>query len=259
MTGPPGLRLIFFPLERAHLLSFAMARGTMPRSGDLGYTLHQALTETFGQATPKPFHLFAEPGCQLIAYSVHGAAELSNIAKAQQALVPDWEFASQAINLKGMQTASLHGWSPGQRYRFTVRARPVCRISHPTERKLPRECDVFLRAVASKSDPGGAWLDRETVYRSWFREQIPERAAQLLSVGISRMSRTQVYRKGAASVDGPDVTFAGILEVRDPDMFNECVKRGIGRHRAFGFGMLMLASLSSDSLKEARRGARRTA
>jgi CRISPR system Cascade subunit CasE len=220
-----------------------MARRTMPRSGDLGYALHQALAGTFGPTAPKPFHLFAEPGGQLVAYSLHGAADLNGIAEVQRALVPDWELASQAINLRGMQTASLHNWIPGQRYRFTVRARPVCRISHANERKLPRECDVFLRAVASKAGHGGDWLDREAVYLSWFREQILERAAKLLSVRISRMTRTQVYRKGAPSVDGPDVTFAGILEIRDAGMFNECVKRGIGRHRAFGFGMLMLASL----------------
>jgi hypothetical protein len=132
--------------------------------------------------------------------------------KAQRVLIPDWELASQAINLKGMQTASLRSWTPERRYRFTVRARPVCRMSHANGRKLPRECDVFLCAVESKADHGGAWLNRETEYLSWFGEQISERAAKLLSVTISCMTRSEVYRKVAPSANGLDVTFAGLLE-----------------------------------------------
>jgi hypothetical protein len=37
----------------------------------------------------------------------------------------------------------------------------------------------------------------------------------------------------SGSVDGPDVTFAGALEIRDPEMFAEFVARGVVRRRAF--------------------------
>jgi CRISPR system Cascade subunit CasE len=235
--------MISLPLDRAKLISFAIARRSMPRSGDLGYAIHQALTETFGTAAPKPFYLFNDENCQLIAYSHYGAEELNDFAGAQRAHVPNWEAASGAINLNAMQAISMHPWAPGRHYRFTVRARPVCRISRPEERKLPRECDVFLRALASKSKPDDPWLNREAVYLSWFTSQIPETVAKLLRVRITRMTRTQVYRKGAPSVEGPDVTFAGVLEIAEPRAFGECVVRGVGRHRAFGFGMLILSSL----------------
>jgi CRISPR system Cascade subunit CasE len=239
----PRLCLVSLPIERPRLISFAMGRGTISRSGDLGYSIHQALTETFGSAAPKPFHFFGDPTCQLIAYTPFDTEELNGFAFAQRTHIPNWELASQVINLKEMQSASMPAWTSGRRYRFTVRARPVCRISHARERKLPRECDVFLRAVASKSAHGDAWLNREAVYLSWFREQFPESVAKLLAVRISRMTRMQVYRKGSPSVEGPDVTFAGALEIRDPGAFGGCVARGIGRHRAFGFGMLTLASV----------------
>ena len=38
----------------------------------------------------------------------------------------------------------------------------------------------------------------------------------------------------------PDVTFRGTLQVTDPDRFHALLARGVGRHRAFGFGMLLL-------------------
>jgi CRISPR system Cascade subunit CasE len=38
----------------------------------------------------------------------------------------------------------------------------------------------------------------------------------------------------------PDVTFTGTLTVTDPTAFSALLARGVGRHRAFGFGMLLL-------------------
>jgi CRISPR system Cascade subunit CasE len=34
--------------------------------------------------------------------------------------------------------------------------------------------------------------------------------------------------------------FNGVLEVTEPGTFASSLARGIGRHRAFGFGMLLL-------------------
>jgi CRISPR system Cascade subunit CasE len=41
-------------------------------------------------------------------------------------------------------------------------------------------------------------------------------------------------------VCGPDATFEGRLQIGDPQAFAELVARGVGRYRAFGFGMLLL-------------------
>ncbi len=42
------------------------------------------------------------------------------------------------------------------------------------------------------------------------------------------------------TVQGPDAVFTGLLQVRDSAAFAALLARGIGRHRAFGFGMLLL-------------------
>jgi CRISPR system Cascade subunit CasE len=40
---------------------------------------------------------------------------------------------------------------------------------------------------------------------------------------------------------GPDVILAGELTVADAEGFLALLARGVGRHRAFGFGMLLLS------------------
>ncbi len=246
MTGDPDLYLISCSIDRLRLISFATARGTIPRSGDPGYAIHQVMTETFGPAAPKPFHFYDDSLCKLLAYSPYSADELKRVALAQRPQVPSWELASAALGLPAMEAIPLPcPWVSGKRYRFAVRVRPVSRTSHAKERGLPREGDVFLQAVASKPKDSKAWLDRQEVYLSWFRNQVPTAAATLISLRISSMARTLVYRKGAPSLEGPDVQLGGTLEVGDPAFFNELLRRGIGRHRAFGFGMVLLGNANS--------------
>ena len=234
--------MVAFVPNRAKLLAFAQAQGTVPRSGDLGYAIHQALTATFGVAAPKPFRLFSSERFQLLGYSPYTTAALKDYALRQAAQFPDWSLASFALNLQEMEIRQMpSSWRSGRVYRFDVRARPVTRPNRAKERGLPGECDVFLSALEEKAAAESGLIDRQSVYATWFEGQIPEAAAKVRTVSISAMTQTQVYRKGAPSINGPDVTFSGLLEVADPEQFAKFLARGIGRHRAFGFGMLLLA------------------
>jgi CRISPR system Cascade subunit CasE len=38
----------------------------------------------------------------------------------------------------------------------------------------------------------------------------------------------------------PDVTLRGRLSITDSAAFADLLRRGVGRHKAFGFGMLLL-------------------
>jgi len=260
VTATP-LYFVRFKIDRAKFIAFASERGTIPNSGDLGYALHQVLTETFGPGAPKPFHLFDAPAWQAVAYSSHDKAGLQNLAHQQrEAGGPGWLSASEALGLAVMTAEAVPpSFAEGERLRFSVRTRPVCRISRHKERGLPREYDVLLRAVALKTDEAG-WIDREEVYKAWLREQIPPEAAKVPFVQLSGFRRTQVFRKGAPRLDGPDVSFSGVLEVANSVAFIEFLKRGAGRHRAFGFGMMLLGgdalmganldSLTSRGLQE---------
>ena len=48
-------------------------------------------------------------------------------------------------------------------------------------------------------------------------------------------------RSRAQYTDGPDATITGTLVVEDPERFADGLARGVGRFRAFGFGMLLLS------------------
>lgn len=91
-------------------------------------------------------------------------------------------------------------------------------------------------------------LSREAVYADWLKRQFGA-AADLHEVRLIEFKLSSVLRQGAAQaegtrpkrpVPGPDATFNGVLQVRESDAFAALVARGIGRHRAFGFGMLLL-------------------
>lgn len=38
----------------------------------------------------------------------------------------------------------------------------------------------------------------------------------------------------------PDAEFAGVLAIEDGATFSRALARGLGRHRSFGFGMILL-------------------
>jgi CRISPR system Cascade subunit CasE len=55
------------------------------------------------------------------------------------------------------------------------------------------------------------------------------------------LRRTHGNHRTTKRLERPDVRFEGDLTVRDAERFHEWLAHGIGRHRAFGFGALMLA------------------
>jgi len=40
--------------------------------------------------------------------------------------------------------------------------------------------------------------------------------------------------------EGPDAIVHGVLVIHDPAAFSALLVRGVGRHRAYGYGMLLL-------------------
>jgi CRISPR system Cascade subunit CasE len=133
---------------------------------------------------------------------------------------------------------------------FEVRVRPVLRA------KDGRERDVFLHAVESSTATGAATAadHREAVYADWLERQLSAQGASVVRVGMEAFRLSRVIRRGAGknsserqarTVTGPDAVFKGVLQVRDGEAFNRLLRRGIGRHRAFGFGMLLLKPAGS--------------
>ena len=92
---------------------------------------------------------------------------------------------------------------------------------------------------------------REEVYCNWLGRQFESRGgAKLESATLVSFQRTQAVRKlhGRHS-EGPDALMRGVLEVTNGPAFANLLAGGIGRHRAYGYGMLLLRPVASTTGK----------
>ncbi len=220
------------------LLPWAQRQGLIADrgQGDLGYAFHAALRAAFGDLAPQPFSYRAGQG--LLAYTQQAEALQAACALAapEVADMLGLDASQQSPGL--LVRAFPQSWKVGQLLAYELRVRPVVR-------KDDKELDAFLSAVERLSD---AVPTRETVYADWLKRQFGA-AADLQEVRMSEFKLSSVLRRGAVQaegvrpkrpVQGPDATFTGVLQVRDGEAFAALVARGIGRHRAFGYGMLLL-------------------
>jgi CRISPR system Cascade subunit CasE len=44
----------------------------------------------------------------------------------------------------------------------------------------------------------------------------------------------------SVTINRPEATFHGTFEIQDPTQFAAMLARGVGRHRAYGYGMVLL-------------------
>lgn len=203
---------------------------------DLGYALHTLLAAAFGESAPKPFRYFGDAR-GLLGYVTHDAEALRIAAE----VAPPDVYATLGLERFDIRRFP-DSWAPGQKLAFEVRIRPVLRTQEGRER------DVF-QVAAERTSPNEFARSREEVYSEWlYREMARENAAQIetlqldgfcLSASLRRKS-TAEGKRTAHRVSGPDALFSGVLTVSDPFGFAKLLARGIGRHRAFGFGMLLL-------------------
>lgn len=233
----------------ARLLSAWMARY---RTHDLGDALHGLLRAAFGEHAPQPF-CYLDEHRGLLAYTLLDAQ-----AMAEQVALAD-DLAARTL---GVDACSAHAgyrlrpfptqWAQGQVLGFEVRVRPTVRSGQ-------KEQDAFWHAVIQAGGPQGTPVQREAIYAQWLHEHLAVRegaprqpwqgAVELLDVQLSAFARGTVVRrtqpiagqprKGRA-IEGTDATLTGRLRVTDPAAFAHLLARGVGRHRAYGFGMLLL-------------------
>lgn len=231
------LHLIHLPIPPRTFAQWARDRGFGPKgTQDDGATLHILLSALFGKGVLQPFRLFA-PGrgtASLYAYASQSAPELLETAR----MVAPPEMLA-AVDIDRLRAKPMPLPRPGQRLGFDLRFRPVRRL---TEGKRVRERDAFVSEACRNhpDDPQGmatAGRDRRAVYRDWLTERLP--GADLETADLVRFERLRVLRNGRA-LEGPDATMHGTLRVTDADAFSDTLANGIGRHRAYGFGMLLL-------------------
>lgn len=249
MSTPP-LHLLRLMPDMAALARWVAATGQRALEQDTGYALHAALCAAFGHAAPKPFALLERPGSlQLIGYS-RQPAELLERALSQ-ADISD-PGAAAALGLSQPQSAVIRplpsNWRAGEQLSFEVRVAPVVRSRRQAGGGYP-EVDVAFHPEFATSVLG----DREAAHRAWLARELGRAgaaslvSARALSFRLSPIARRHAeaggQRSGRKTQSGllPDLTVRGQLQVKDPAAFDALLARGLGRHRSFGFGCLLLA------------------
>lgn len=223
------------------------------RLQDSDHAMHCLLAEGFGPAAaPKPFRLILPRGCAqgiLYGYGPADAAALREKAAifadpAQSRILP-----AEHLESKAMPAA----WQAGQRLGFEVRIRPIVRRRNPNSARpdKAREWDAFQWA-AEQLPPGEKMQEsREQVYRDWLQKQLADIGGAELeseSVILRSFQRVRAVRKlRARPSEGPDAVMQGNLTIVAPEKFAALLARGVGRHRAYGYGMLLLRPLRSSA------------
>ncbi|TVR13368.1 MAG: type I-E CRISPR-associated protein Cas6/Cse3/CasE [Planctomycetota bacterium] len=258
-TDTLHLDLILQELDTRLLLAFARDRGHSLRGGDLGYAVHCWLREVWGENWPKPF--MAEDRGRMVQVLAYHRQEASDREQSWQAC--DADLRAIAHNqLPGHKDRSPAAWREGMSIGFQCLGCPSKRLARgaslppapndPNQRQAGPgdEVDAWQHYLARNPDTPAHPALREEVYSTWFRERLgADCGAELLAVRVANMQRQKLLRRTqdknrekrkTKEVELPAVTFDGVLRITNPEAFTQTLAKGIGRHRAFGFGMLLL-------------------
>lgn len=228
--------LVLAQIAKEHRIPFA--------DEDQGYTIHALLKALWPEVTPKPWRWVKEKRL-LWAYAPRSLAAMRSQVDSVDPLylaAIDWNGAASKL-----MPCLLEGKVVG----FDLRACPVVRHGKGEGDKAS-EHDYLVWLAHQKGMPANE-LDPRHVYREWLCERLwkEEKAgARLLPARVAVVgwqkpmegySNRWRGRRGKG-VRLPEVCFSGGLEVTDPDRFLTFLSQGVGRHRAFGYGMLLLKS-----------------
>ena len=247
--------LIHVPLDMREFSRWAGNRGLI-RGGsfDAGYAFHVLLSAMFGKGALQPFRLFASErraSAALYGYADVDDAELRDMADA--VAPPD---CLDVLDPEKMRSKHMpHYFEPGRRLGFDLRLRPVRRLRHDlADAQLGRSLskgsevdafrvDVIRRFPSGWADPdeaaANAGVTRQSVYTEWLSERFGD-AVTVEQCTLVSVNRTRAVRGSSGTPEGPDAILHGTFAVSNQETFAGVLRHGVGRHRAYGYGMLLL-------------------
>lgn len=231
---------------------------------DDDHAMHCLLKESFGDfhtqetpdgIAPQPFRLMLPREGRrgtFYGYSPAHADQLREAASILACPLQERAMPLSSIDSKPMPSE----WQPGKRLGFEIRIRPIVRPTRNAGQRacdgsgqtLPyyrprKECDAF-QYEAVKHPKGEMKRSREAVYREWLQVRFENKGGAILDLNATKLvsfRRTRAIRKQhSRHSEGPDALMRGELEITDSAKFANLLAGGIGRHKAYGYGMLLL-------------------
>jgi CRISPR system Cascade subunit CasE len=261
-----ALHMLHVPVDLNALARYANERswtkyGCQGRPSDAGFdqgrALHHVLDESFG-----PGRLMAARSKSWGSIYAYTACPKDELLDAFGASAPP--ECAKILKIDSLATKSMPDhWVAGRRLGFDVRVRTVVRIKTPlpnprdpnkpykvgaeldaffveAQRTYPDSCPSMVDGAYVSSAMLDAGRTRAAVYCGWLAARFkgaagldPERTV------MHGFERSRLARNGDSS-DGPDVVFHGELIITDASTFASLLVGGVGRHKAYGYGMLLL-------------------
>lgn len=198
------------------------------------YEMHRTLAHAFGSEDGVDYR--ADHGVLFRIEPLHNASS-SPVVIVQSATKPEWhelpeEYLSDAVH-KSVQLSPKRG----SVLAFRLLANPCKKVSKPGQRQGKRLALLDRYEEGKETTPAQEWLFRKAF----------ENGFQIGS--LTTHGQWQENRKGTAdrkkTTTHYAVMYEGTLLVTEPTKMEEALKRGIGPAKAFGFGLLSLAPLST--------------
>ena len=223
---------------------------------DEGYACHILLTSLFGKSILQPFRLFTSErrnSAALYAYSNADANELKQTAEIVG--TPD---CLQVIRLEKLLSKQMPiKYSPGQELGFDIRVRPtrrlICKVvDQQTGETYSKGTELDAFRVYTLQNNRNGWENktaraqnegdtRAKIYIEWLAERFSDSVEiEIADCRLASFQRRRCIRGTGIGSEGPDVTVHGKLTVLQSDTFASQLRNGIGRHKAYGYGMLLL-------------------
>lgn len=207
---------------------FCAARGFAKGDPDEGAALHALLSGVFGKGAFQPFRLFTPRGEAPRLYGVAQADAAALAGTARAVAEPDMLAVLPPASIRSKPVPQ--GFAPDTRLGFDLATLPTVRL-----RATGAEKDAFLASFPEGEAPGEA---RDAVYGEWLSRRLFP-AAEIEAVRLARFDIRHV-RRGGTRRAFPHVVFHGTLVVRDAPAFDAVLRDGVGRHKAYGAGLLIL-------------------
>jgi CRISPR system Cascade subunit CasE len=236
-----GLQMIECHLDQTALLRFLRAQGLDDsRHGpDLGYGIHAWMKAAFGDLSPRTWRLLADRKRPVRVLGYGQAPAEALIGRLRDFGEPGVQAVCPPEGIAGK---AMPRWTAGRELGFELLCCPVGRKAGQKTEK-----DLFL--LKADHVPGDEPLVRATIYSDWARARLEtDGAAQVDRLWLDGFRRVRLQRKRQAppgeraicNLERPEAVMAGMLRIGDSHAFERLLARGVGRHRAFGYGMLLL-------------------